>query len=186
MLRLRLARLGASWTTPPPEPRLRTHSTCFTGPGRLTWTAERRPRRPGMARNGAPLAICPIRLDVAHHDKNFDQEDHAEEAAKEAVLTEGSQRQLWLQLAQAWLELAGSVSMAVRQGSRTIRDPPGTPGRCRRSNSGYRAARPRLAPERRWALHCALASRSQMADASATFSADFEVCAAPCGGGWPF
>ncbi|MCA1411734.1 hypothetical protein I6F30_11360 [Bradyrhizobium sp. NBAIM20] len=39
-------------------------------------------------------------------DNDFDPELRAEEAVKEAVLTEGSERQRWLLLAQAWLELA--------------------------------------------------------------------------------
>ncbi|BCA05647.1 hypothetical protein ACVWW6_004449 [Bradyrhizobium sp. USDA 3311] len=37
---------------------------------------------------------------------DFDPKDRAEEAVKEAVLADGSERQRWLQLAQAWLELA--------------------------------------------------------------------------------
>lgn len=39
-------------------------------------------------------------------DNDFDPKDRAEEAVKEAVLSYGSERQRWLQLAQAWLELA--------------------------------------------------------------------------------
>lgn len=39
-------------------------------------------------------------------DRGFDPEHRAEEALREAVLTDGSERQRWLQLAQAWLELA--------------------------------------------------------------------------------
>lgn len=37
---------------------------------------------------------------------DFDPKDRAEEAVKEAVLADGSERQRWLRLAQAWLELA--------------------------------------------------------------------------------
>jgi hypothetical protein len=37
---------------------------------------------------------------------DFDPKDRAEESVKEAVLADGSERQRWLQLAQAWLELA--------------------------------------------------------------------------------
>jgi len=37
---------------------------------------------------------------------DFDPKDRAEEAVKEAVLADGSERQRRLQLAQAWLELA--------------------------------------------------------------------------------
>ncbi|MBR1366846.1 MULTISPECIES: hypothetical protein [Bradyrhizobium] len=36
----------------------------------------------------------------------FDPKGRAEEAIKEAVLADGSERQRWLRLAQAWLELA--------------------------------------------------------------------------------
>lgn len=37
---------------------------------------------------------------------DFDPKDRAEEAVKEALLADGSERQRWLQLAQAWVELA--------------------------------------------------------------------------------
>jgi hypothetical protein len=38
-------------------------------------------------------------------DTDFDSQRQAEAAIKEAVRADGSERQRWIQLAQAWLEL---------------------------------------------------------------------------------
>ena len=47
-----------------------------------------------------------VGYDVPIMDNDFEPRDRAEEAVKEALLADGSERQRWLQLAQAWLELA--------------------------------------------------------------------------------
>jgi hypothetical protein len=44
--------------------------------------------------------------DISRMGSDYDPRRQAEAAMKEAVRADGSERQRWIQLAQAWLELA--------------------------------------------------------------------------------
>jgi hypothetical protein len=83
---------------------LPTSRNCHGRPVRL--------RAPGDSyRAGYHLSFTVIGTVSAAMGSDHDPRHHAEEAMRQAVSTDGMERQRWIRLAQAWLELARTRPM---------------------------------------------------------------------------
>lgn len=61
---------------------------------------------PGIPTGRGHLSFTLSRYDIPRMSSDYDPRRQAEAAIKEAVLADGFERQRWILLAQAWLELA--------------------------------------------------------------------------------
>ena len=89
------------------SPRIRDHELGVT---------SIQTQSPGFLRSDRHLSFTHCWYDISRMGGDIDPQNQAEAAMKEAVNADGFQRQRWIQVAQAWLELARPAEGRYRYG----------------------------------------------------------------------